>query len=149
MKSLAVFFAVFAVMGLFNSCSHSPNTETANREASLKIEGMTCQMGCANTIQARLQKMTGVSFAEVDFENEMAIVRFNNSQTSEKEIKATINALADGAYKVVFYEENELESNRTTDTNPETGKQETSVQTVSAPFFDLSRLFDKLVFFIQ
>ena len=69
----------------------TPET-TANLEtASFNIEGMTCQMGCANTIESKLSGLDGVSDAKVDFENKTAVVKFDAAkQTSETLIKTII-----------------------------------------------------------
>jgi mercuric ion binding protein len=131
---------------LINSCS-TANAE-ANKEASLKIEGMTCQMGCANTIQARLQKMNGVSFAEVDFENETATVKFNSSLTDIKEIKSMVNTLADGAYKVTSFDVKDIQKTGSSASNT-AGKSENAFNTESMPLFDLSTIFEKLIFFVK
>ena len=38
---------------------------------------MTCEMGCAKTIQKKLAGMEGVKSATVDFKNEMAMVEYD------------------------------------------------------------------------
>ncbi|MGL2962887.1 heavy-metal-associated domain-containing protein [Flavobacterium sp. RSB2_4_14] len=69
--------------------------------ASFKIEGMTCAMGCAKTIETKLSKMDGVQKAVVDFDKKEATVSFDASVlTSEKLIEA-VETTGDGAtYKV-------------------------------------------------
>jgi copper chaperone CopZ len=148
MNMRTILYLLFALLAtpLVNSCS-TANTE-ANKEALLNIEGMTCQMGCANTIQARLQKMNGVSFAEVNFENETATVRFNSSVTDIKEIKATVNNLAGGAYKVISFDVKDISKTSSSASNSG-GKSETSFNTGSLPLFDLSTIFEKLIFFVK
>lgn len=47
--------------------------ETAN----FKIDGMTCAMGCAKTIESKLSKMNGVQKATVDFDKKQATVEFD------------------------------------------------------------------------
>lgn len=69
-------------------------------KATFQIEGMTCQMGCANTIQNKLAKLEGVSSATVDFETKTATVEFDNGQQNPTSIKETVEKIADGAYKV-------------------------------------------------
>ena len=46
-----------------------PNATYA--KAEFGIEGMTCAMGCAKTIEKKMAKMDGVKSAKVDFEKEM------------------------------------------------------------------------------
>jgi len=82
-----------------------PKTEIAPEnlaEAEFKIEGMTCQMGCANTIQSKLEALTGVNKANVSFENANAIVYYDKTALTIDDLKNTINTIADGKlYKVV------------------------------------------------
>ena len=41
-------------------------------KAEFNIEGMTCAIGCAKTIEKKLAKMDGVKSAKVDFEKKLA-----------------------------------------------------------------------------
>lgn len=81
------------------------STETAApaklETASFSIEGMTCAIGCAKTIEKELSGMEGVQKATVDFEKKTATVEFDaNKQTPETLVK-TVEATADGkTYKV-------------------------------------------------
>ncbi len=107
---------------LFASCKHSdshPNdsapkteagSEVASTEttapakmetASFSIEGMSCAIGCAKTIEKKLAGMDGVQKASVDFDKKTATVEFDaNKQTPEKLVQ-TVEAAADGkTYKV-------------------------------------------------
>ena len=93
----------------------SSATETAKNStvaqkpltANLKIEGMTCAMGCAKTIENKLSKMDGVQKAMVDFDKKEAIVNFDSAILSSKEIANAVQATADGkTYKVVAVTEN-------------------------------------------
>lgn len=68
----------------------------------IKIEGMTCQMGCANTIKTKLEALRGVASAEVSFDKANAIVAYDKTTLTEQDIKNTVNSIADGKlYKVV------------------------------------------------
>lgn len=70
--------------------------------AEFKIEGMTCQMGCANTIKTKLEALTGVANAEVSFDNANAIVSYDKTVLTEQDLKNTVNTIADGKlYKVI------------------------------------------------
>lgn len=69
--------------------------------ASLQIDGMTCAIGCAKTIEEKLVEMPGVQEAKVDFETKKAVVNFDADQLSGSELKAAIESCADGkTYKV-------------------------------------------------
>ncbi len=69
--------------------------------ASFKIEGMTCAMGCAKTIETKLSKMDGVQKATVDFDKKEATVDFDGAVLTPEKLYATVEATGDGAtYKV-------------------------------------------------
>jgi copper chaperone CopZ len=68
----------------------------------LKIEGMTCQMGCANAIESKLTSLSGVEKATVNFENKTATVSYDKTILDTDKITQTIEAVAGGdTYKVV------------------------------------------------
>jgi mercuric ion binding protein len=81
--------------------SAQTNAPAKMETASFSIEGMTCAMGCAKTIEKKLSEMDGVQKAAVDFEKKTATVEFDaNKQTPETLVK-TVEATADGkTYKV-------------------------------------------------
>lgn len=69
--------------------------------ASFKIEGMTCAMGCAKTIEKKLAEMNGVQKATVDFETKEAVVEFDATIQTKESLTKVIEASADGkTYKV-------------------------------------------------
>ncbi|MXN93053.1 hypothetical protein GR160_17645 [Flavobacterium sp. Sd200] len=78
------------------------NKETAaNLEtATFKIDGMTCPMGCAATIEQKLSKMDGVESAKVDFDSKTATISFDPAKQTAETFVQTVEKIADGAYKV-------------------------------------------------
>jgi periplasmic mercuric ion binding protein len=69
--------------------------------ASFKIEGMTCAMGCAKTIEAKLAKMDGVQKATVDFDKKEATIEFDASVLTPEKLVEAVETTGDGAtYKV-------------------------------------------------
>jgi mercuric ion binding protein len=73
----------------------------ANLEtASFKIDGMTCPMGCAATIEKKLAGLEGVESAKVDFEKKTATVSFDAAKQTPEKLVETVEHIADGAYKV-------------------------------------------------
>jgi len=69
--------------------------------ASFKIDGMTCAMGCAKTIETKLSKMEGVQKATVDFEKKEATVDFDAAVLTKEQISKTVEGTGDGeTYKV-------------------------------------------------
>lgn len=79
-----------------NSIAVKPET------ANFKIEGMTCAMGCAKTIETKLSKMDGVQKAAVDFDKKEATVEFDASVLTPEKLTEVVEKNGDGAtYKVI------------------------------------------------
>ncbi|MFP4844404.1 cation transporter [Winogradskyella sp. PE311] len=74
-----------------------PNATYAKVEFG--IEGMTCAMGCAKTIEKKMAKMEGVKSAKVDFDNRLAMVEYDEAKVSPKTLEETVTKVAD-IYKV-------------------------------------------------
>ncbi|TRW22320.1 heavy-metal-associated domain-containing protein [Flavobacterium zepuense] len=73
----------------------------ANLEtATFKIEGMTCPMGCAATIQDKLAHMEGVDDAKVDFDSKTATISFDPAKQTAESFVQTVEKIAGGVYKV-------------------------------------------------
>ena len=69
--------------------------------ASFTIDGMTCAMGCAKTIENKLAGQEGVGQAVVDFETKIATVKFDAEKQSLESLTKTIEGVAGGdSYKV-------------------------------------------------
>nr|WP_294776491.1 heavy metal-associated domain-containing protein [uncultured Flavobacterium sp.] len=80
----------------------APAVAAKPETASFKIEGMTCAMGCAKTIEKELSEMNGVQKAKVDFDKKEATVEFDAAVLTPEKLYATVEATGDGAtYKVV------------------------------------------------
>ena len=74
-----------------------PNATYAKVEFS--IDGMTCAMGCAKTIEKKMAKMEGVKTAKVDFDKRLAMVEYDEAKVSPKSLEETVTKVAD-IYKV-------------------------------------------------
>jgi periplasmic mercuric ion binding protein len=72
--------------------------------ANIEIEGMTCEMGCGNSIKSAIGKLEGVYTTEIKFTEEQnkdfAVVKFNPSVLNEKNIADAITSLFNGQYKI-------------------------------------------------
>ena len=91
----------------------SSSTETsapkANKEiaaanlqkASFTIEGMTCAIGCAKTIQEELSGLEGVQTATVDFEKKLATVSFDKTKQTPESLTKIVQATGDGKTYIV------------------------------------------------
>lgn len=64
---------------------------------SLAISGMTCEIGCAKTIQSKLSKKEGVAEAKVQFSDSLATIKFDLSRTSPEDLTAFINGIGGGS----------------------------------------------------
>lgn len=76
-----------------------PKTEeiAANyKSIEVDIEGMTCEIGCARTIQSKLSKLDGVTYSKVDFESKKGQFTFDANIVSKDEIAKKIDGLAGG-----------------------------------------------------
>lgn len=84
------------------STTEKKNTVVVKPEtASFKIEGMTCAMGCAKTIETKLSKMDGVQKASIDFDKKQATVDFDAAVLSSENITKAVETTGDGeTYKV-------------------------------------------------
>lgn len=84
---------------LFSYSTASAQSETQKNEAELKsskatmenvllvgIEGMHCQSGCANGIDAMLKEQEGIIESTTSFENNSAEIRYDSSMISEEKI---------------------------------------------------------------
>jgi mercuric ion binding protein len=70
--------------------------------ASFEIEGMTCAMGCAKTIEKELADLDGVEKATVDFDKKTATVVFDKTVQNQENLTKTVQATGDGkTYKVL------------------------------------------------
>ena len=63
-------------------------------KAEFSIKGMTCEMGCAKTIEKKLAKMDGMKSATVDFKNELALVEFDVAKINPLSITKTVNNIS-------------------------------------------------------
>lgn len=64
-------------------------------KAEFNIKGMTCEMGCAKTIEKKLAKMDGVKSANVDFKNELASVEFDVAKLNTSSITKAVSQVSD------------------------------------------------------
>lgn len=63
---------------------------------SLNISGMTCEIGCAKTIQSKLSRKEGVASAKVIFTDSIATIQFDTNKTSSEDLISFIDGIAGG-----------------------------------------------------
>ena len=105
-KLVKIVFASLAIIFLISSCSETTAQSAdviqevvKNSIMAMGIEGMTCAMGCARSIETELKNVDGVSNAVVDFESATASIEFNPGLVSEDRLLAIVNDYKDGSYK--------------------------------------------------
>ncbi len=112
MKKLFVFFIAGAAM---LACKDQEEAEVKTIEvatarktevkpenlakAEFTIDGMTCAIGCAATIQKNLNKREGVRSAKVDYEKKLAMVEYDKTKLGFDDLAMTVVKTAD-IYKV-------------------------------------------------
>ncbi len=96
---------VIAFMGVFVLSCGKATTEkdvAVNvKKIALDIDGMTCEIGCAKTIESKLAKTEGISVVSVSFEDKKGIIEYDANKTDEDKIVAVVQEIAGGElYKV-------------------------------------------------
>jgi mercuric ion binding protein len=66
------------------------------KEIVVGIEGMTCEIGCAKTIESKLSKTAGVASVAVSFENKLGEIVYDANVISKEEISKKIASYAGG-----------------------------------------------------
>jgi len=59
-------------------------------KAEFTIDGMTCAIGCAKTIEKKLSKMEGVKSATVDFDTKLAMVEYDEAKVTTTSLEKTV-----------------------------------------------------------
>ncbi|MFC4476519.1 heavy-metal-associated domain-containing protein [Flavobacterium chungangensis] len=80
---------------------HKPIAAENLQKASFTIDGMTCAMGCAKTIEEELANLDGVEKATVDFDKKTATVSFDKTIQNSESLTKVVQETGDGkTYKV-------------------------------------------------
>ncbi len=70
-------------------------------KATFTIEGMTCAIGCAKTIEEKLSETIGVQNIKVDFDHKSAEIVFDSSKLNQQALTQLVEMEGDGkTYKV-------------------------------------------------
>lgn len=113
MKNIKITLGILiATASIFVSCKkETTKTKTGTvsvsptiakvETASFNIEGMTCAMGCAKTIENKLANLDGVQKASVDFDKKTATIQYDATIQTPEKLVETVESVADGkTYKV-------------------------------------------------
>jgi copper chaperone CopZ len=92
------FYLLIAITFLFTTSLLAQDPTTDNIEAvasniqlaTIEIEGMACQEGCADAINKNLEAANGVLTTEVSYENKKAIISFDAQLISATTIQKII-----------------------------------------------------------
>ncbi len=100
---------IFLITFLFISCNENKKETTAKKSEVEKIEvaanyksievdieGMTCAIGCARTIQSTLSKVVGVTYSKVNFEAKKGIFTYDSNKLNKKDIVNKITGIGGG-----------------------------------------------------
>ncbi len=117
MRFTPSFLAIALSSLLFFSCKKTEVSQTTTTEKTIKlnsksiaakpqmatftIEGMTCAVGCAKTIQEKLASMDGIQSATVDFDKKFATVEFDASKQTPDLLLKAVQETGDGKTYVV------------------------------------------------
>lgn len=64
-------------------------------KAEFTIEGMTCAIGCAKTIEKKLAKMEGVKSAKVDYDKKLAMVEYDDAKVTTNNLEETVKKVGE------------------------------------------------------
>lgn len=115
MKTIKTLLLVTVITLVAFSCKNETNPEvkTIETEASMEtakveldpnanyakaeftIEGMTCAIGCAKTIEKKLAKMEGVKSAKVDYDKKLAMVEYDDAKVTTTTLEETVKKVGD------------------------------------------------------
>lgn len=82
-----------------NDLAQSLDPNATYAKVEFGIDGMTCAMGCAKTIEKKMAKMEGVKSAKVDFDKRLAMVEYDEAKVTPSSLEETVTKVA-AIYKV-------------------------------------------------
>ena len=117
MKTFKNIIALLLVVVVFTACKNdkTPEVVTVENEAiettndaiveldpnatyakaEFTIEGMTCAMGCAKTIEKKMAKLEGVKSAKVDFDKKLAMVEYDEAKVTTETLEEVVKKSGD------------------------------------------------------
>ncbi|SDS45014.1 Heavy-metal-associated domain-containing protein [Polaribacter sp. KT25b] len=96
MKVQKIIFSIAIACFILTGCKNEAPKEVKKENVSLAISGMTCEIGCAKTIQSKLSKKEGVLDAKVVFTDSIANIEFDANKTSKEDLIAFVSGIAGG-----------------------------------------------------
>lgn len=114
MKLLRILFTLFLTTSLMISCKTEANqtkasTNMITENLSLTISGMSCEIGCAKTIESKLNKKEGVVAAKVVFSDSIAHIEYEAEKLDKNSLIAFVEGIGDGnTYKASIVNDKEF-----------------------------------------
>jgi len=104
MKFQQIIVLLLATTFAFTACNTDSKKKLESKELvaanpqklAFNISGMTCEIGCAKTIQSKLSKKAGITAAKVIFNDSIALVEYNANTISQDDITSFVNGIAGG-----------------------------------------------------
>ena len=99
-----IFFTIAFACLILTGCKKNEQKETTSSKPAKKenvaitISGMTCEIGCAKTIQSKLSKKEGVLNAKVVFKDSVATIEYDANKTSKQDLISYIDGIAGGKF---------------------------------------------------
>lgn len=79
-----------------------PIVAASYKTVAMDIEGMTCEIGCARTIQSKVSKIEGVTYSKVDFDAKKGYFTYDQHKINDEFIAKKIKGIAGGnLYRVM------------------------------------------------
>lgn len=75
----------FLILLLIGALASTASAFAANATATFTVERMTCKL-CPITVSKAMQAVQGVIDVEIDYDNKMATVTFDDARTTPEEI---------------------------------------------------------------
>jgi len=101
MKKAMAVAAMLSLVALSAGGALAGEQATASLDVKLAVKGMTCS-GCAKSVQAVLEKVPGVTKAEVILEKNEADVTYEKGKTTPEEL---VKAVEKAGYKCSLQKE--------------------------------------------
>ncbi len=103
MKLLKIVFALFLTASVITSCKSEAKKEETKENTvakaemlSLNVSGMSCEIGCAKTIESKLAKKEGVLEAKVVFNDSLATIKYDANKIDKANLIAFVEGVGDG-----------------------------------------------------
>ncbi len=87
--ALLVSFSVFAQSGQNSAEDKQAKQDKSIKNVEIRLTGMTCA-GCASTVSNVLSETPGITFNEVKYPGDIAVIKYNSKKIKPKDILKAI-----------------------------------------------------------